>query len=128
MLAQTLSNPFHRSLLSLALLGGLVFSIVSLPPPEASAQGTLSFADIWNGLPPNSGGHGAAFADADGDGLSDFYVTFIKNTSTAPDFFFRNTGVGFAEEGSCVASPTSTTAAATALPGLTWTTTAITTC
>jgi len=41
-----------------------------------------------------------SFADADADGLPDFYVTFIKNTSTAPDLFFLNTGGGgFAEAG-----------------------------
>ena len=49
--------------------------------------------------PGRTGGHGVMFADADGDGLPDLYVTMIFN-DPMPDLFYRNLGGGrFAEEG-----------------------------
>jgi len=46
-----------------------------------------------------TGGHGVMFADADGDGLPDLYITMIFD-DPMPELFYRNLGGGrFAEEG-----------------------------
>jgi hypothetical protein len=58
----------------------------------------LSFTDIWEG-PSLKGGHGAMWADADGDDLPDLYLPLIIS-GTLPDLFMHNKGGGvFAEEG-----------------------------
>jgi hypothetical protein len=46
-----------------------------------------------------TGGHGVMFADVDGDGLPDLYVTMIFEEAM-PELFYRNLGGGrFREEG-----------------------------
>ena len=64
--------------------------------PKDTAE--LSFTDIWKG-PRLKGGHGAMWADVDGDGLPDLYLPLIIS-GTLPDLFMHNKGGGvFAEEG-----------------------------
>jgi hypothetical protein len=66
----------------------------------------LSFTDITDstgtGGPTaanKTGGHGAMFADVDGDNMPDLYITMIFNRPM-PDLFFRNLGNNiFASEG-----------------------------
>jgi VCBS repeat protein/ASPIC/UnbV protein len=66
----------------------------------------LSFTDITNGAGVSgpteagkTGGHGAAWADVDDDGLPDLYITMIWE-EPMPDLFFRNKGEEqFANEG-----------------------------
>jgi hypothetical protein len=65
--------------------------------PVNSAEWT--FTDIWNG-PSLRGGHGAMWADVDGDGKPDLYMPLIISGSL-PDLFLHNKGGGtFVEEGS----------------------------
>ncbi|MHC4180064.1 MAG: FG-GAP repeat domain-containing protein, partial [Planctomycetota bacterium] len=68
--------------------------------PARFPNGTagLSFTDIWKG-PSLTGGHGAVWADVDGDDLPDLYLPLIIS-GTRPDLFMHNKGRGvFAEEG-----------------------------
>jgi len=67
---------------------------------ERSPQDTteLSFTEIWDG-PSLRGGHGAMWADVDGDGLPDLYLPLIIS-GALPDLFMHNKGSGvFVEEG-----------------------------
>lgn len=66
------------------------------PSPFPAAN--LSFSDIWQG-PSLKGGHGAMWADVDGDDLPDLYLPLIIS-ETLPDLFMHNKGDGiFTEEG-----------------------------
>ena len=63
------------------------------------SSSNLSFTNIWENLPANTGGHGVFFGDVDNDGLTDLYLTLIKNIGPEPDLFLRNLGKGhFVEE------------------------------
>ena len=72
----------------------------------AACCGQLTFTDITleagTGGPAKKdelGGHGVMFADADGDGVPDLYITMIFD-NPMPELFFRNLGNNtFAEEG-----------------------------
>ncbi len=76
-----------------------------VPPALSQAQGTLSFSDITTsagtGGPVgsgNTGGHAAVWADVDGDGLPDLYITMLFDDPMS-DLFFRNLGGNqFADE------------------------------
>jgi len=65
----------------------------------------LSFTDITSSAgtggptaPGRLGGHAVVFADVDGDGLPDLYITMLFD-DPMPDLFFHNTGNGrFADE------------------------------
>jgi len=78
------------------------FGLLLLNP----CQGQLSFTDITGsagtGGPTGKnelGGHGAMFADVDGDGRPDLYITMIF-TIPMPELFFHNLGNNtFANEG-----------------------------
>jgi hypothetical protein len=67
-----------------------------------SAADALSFSNITEvaglgGQP--SGSHGAMFADADGDGLTDLYITFnLTREGFRANRFYRNSGGVFTEE------------------------------
>ncbi|MFQ5652008.1 MAG: choice-of-anchor D domain-containing protein, partial [bacterium] len=69
-----------------------------------TAAATLSFTDITSsaatgGPAAKTGGHSATFADVDGDGLPDLYITMLFNTAM-PDLFFHNLdGSTFSDEG-----------------------------
>lgn len=73
---------------------------------DSGSAGELSFTDIalqaGTGGPTERGrlgGHGAMFADVDGDRRPDLYITMIF-TRPMPDLFFRNVdGKRFAKEG-----------------------------
>ena len=75
------------------------------PAPPMAPAGPLGFTDITvaSGLdgPPAIplGGHGAAFADATGDGRPDLYVTTNFNDPVADQFFVNQGGGTFAEAG-----------------------------
>jgi hypothetical protein len=63
----------------------------------------LGFTDITSSAGtagPDDGGHGVMFADANGDGQPDLYLTnLFQNTGERRDYYFRNQGGGsFAEE------------------------------
>ena len=81
------------------------FETTDPPPPPPPPAGPLGFTDITivSGLdgPPAIplGGHGAAFADATGDGQPDLYVTTNFNDPVADQFFVNQGGGGFREEG-----------------------------
>ena len=80
-------------------LAGLLLLVGSAPQSSS-----LSFTDITTsagtgGPASATGGHGAMFADATGDGRPDLYITMIWN-NPMPDLFFRNKGNNqFADEG-----------------------------
>ncbi len=75
------------------------------PLPPASSSGQLSFTDITvaagiNGPPAIPlGGHGAAFADATGNGRPDLYITTNWNDPVADQFFINQGGGTFIESG-----------------------------
>ena len=82
---------------------GGVYSFASFTQREGSGR---SFTNITRSARVSgptergrTGGHGVMFADADGDGLPDLYVTMIFN-DPMPELFYRNQGGGrFSEEG-----------------------------
>ena len=82
-----------------------VLAAVTAAGVPAPAQ-DLTFTDITKeagaggpAAPGKTGGHGAMFADVDGDGLPDLYFTMIFEGPMA-DLFFHNLGGGrFVEEG-----------------------------
>ena len=75
------------------------------PLPPAGSSGQLSFTDITvaagiNGPPSIPlGGHGAAFADATGNGRPDLYITTNWNDPVADQFFVNQGGGIFLESG-----------------------------
>jgi len=73
-------------------------SMEATPPRHPKNKARLSFTDIWIG-PNLKGGHGAMWADVDGDDLPDLYLPLIIS-GTLPDLFMHNKGGGvFDEEG-----------------------------
>jgi hypothetical protein len=80
------------------LLGGLG-SALALGADMAFTDITLEAGTGGPTGPGRTGGHGVFFADVDGDGLPDLYVTMIFD-DPMPDRFYRNLGQGrFREEG-----------------------------
>ena len=81
-----------------------VIAIGDFQPTSGSSQRVskgvphISFTDVWKG-PGLKGGHGAMWADVDGDDLPDLYLPLIIS-DTLPDLFMHNRGDGkFSEEG-----------------------------
>lgn len=81
------------------------FETPATPLPPTPPSGPLSFTDItvasgMNGPPSIPlGGHGAAFADATGNGRPDLYITTNFNDPVADQFFVNQGGGTFIEEG-----------------------------
>ena len=82
-----------------ALTGGVV-CVQEIHGAEPSFTNiTQSAGTSGPSEPGRTGGHGIMFADADGDGRPDLYVTMIFD-DPMPELFYRNLGGGrFAEEG-----------------------------
>ena len=86
--------PYRRHRRGLRRIGFLVlFGAVSCAP-----DARLSFTDITLSAgtggptePGRLGGHAVAFADVDGDGFADLYITMLFD-DPMPDLFFYNTG------------------------------------
>ena len=71
---------------------------VSAKKSPAEREPEFSFSEFWVG-PRLKGGHGAMWADVDGDQLPDLYLPLIID-GTLPDLFLHNKGQGkFVEEG-----------------------------
>ena len=68
------------------------------PPPQPAFTDITDLAGVAG--PAEFGGHGVQFADIDGDGLADFYVTRNFTPTDMPDLLYHNLGSGdFVEEG-----------------------------
>ena len=82
-----------------ALAGGVV-SVQEIHGAEPSFTNiTQSAGTSGPSEPGRTGGHGVMFADADGDGRPDLYITMIFD-DPMPELFYRNLGGGrFAEKG-----------------------------
>jgi hypothetical protein len=82
---------------------GSVYSFASFTQRKGSGRSFTNITQSTSVSGPTerdrTGGHGVMFADADGDGLPDLYVTMIFN-DPMPELFYRNQGGGrFSEEG-----------------------------
>ena len=91
---------------SITLVTYLAAGVISCALCTISLSEKLAFTDITltagTGGPTGAdelGGHGVMFADADGDGLADLYITMIFDKPMG-ELFFRNLGNNtFADEG-----------------------------
>jgi enediyne biosynthesis protein E4 len=92
---QTMQLPLNSQAIVAA---GHFHAAVEGDEEPSSRPASLSFSDIWAG-PSLNGGHGAMWADVDGDSLPDLYLPLIFS-DTLPDLLLHNKGNGrFAEEG-----------------------------
>lgn len=90
----------HFKKVALAAFASCVVLTGTVPAAELSFTNITQFAGVSGPTEPGrTGGHGVMFADADGDGLPDLYVTMIFD-DPMPELFYRNLGGGrFVEEG-----------------------------
>ena len=101
-MTRTIGSPVRRLARPLGCAAfGLGVVVLAGGRSPGRAAGALSFTDVTVGAGvgnPLPGGHGVMFADADGNGFPDLYVTMNFGPPLA-DWFFRNVGGSFVEEG-----------------------------
>jgi len=81
----------HNGKTGVRIIFCLLVLLVIVPVHGRAGAQQLSIREIRR-IGPAYGGHGGMWADTDGDGLPDLYMTYNGSSGLVPDFYFHNNG------------------------------------
>lgn len=81
----------HNGKTGVRIIVCLLVLLVIVPVHGRAGAQQLSIREIRR-IGPAYGGHGGMWADTDGDGLPDLYMTYNGSSGLVPDFYFHNNG------------------------------------